>query len=347
MTGSRGWDREPTTADWDAVVDALTSGGPVLLLAHVSPDADALGSALAVGLALRRLGREVEVSFGDDPFVVPRPLATLPGLDLLRPAQQVGPPEVAVSFDVSAKQRLGVLAAVYDSAAVRVAVDHHRSYTGFGQVSVVDVAAPATAVLALELVDRLGVELTAELAEPLYAGLLTDTGAFKFAGTTPRTHEIAARLLATGIAHDVIARRIYDDESFAALQVLGRALGRAQLDPGAVDGLGLVHTTISLAERGAVPLAAVERVIDVLRCTTEAEVAAVVKQDDTGAWRVSMRSKGAIDVSAVALELGGGGHRYAAGFTGDGDCEAVLGALRHALAQAGAAATTRSATAGH
>jgi phosphoesterase RecJ-like protein len=315
----------------------------VLLLAHVAPDADALGSALAVGLALRALGRTPQVSFGDDPFLVPRALATLPGMALLRPAAEVTPPAVAVSFDVSAQPRLGVLSEVYDSAPTRIAVDHHRSYTGFGQVSIVDVDAPATAVLALELVDRLGVELTDEIAEPLYAGLLTDTGAFKFAGTTPQTHQIAARLLATGIAHDQIARRIYDDESFAALQVLGAALDRAELEPAAAGGRGLVHTTISRAQRGGVPLDAVERVIDVLRCTTEAEVAAVVKQDDAGAWRVSMRSKGAVDVSAVALQLGGGGHRYAAGFTGSGDAAAVLAAVRSVLAGAEPPGATRPA----
>lgn len=331
-----GWDRLPTTSDWDASVEALRGGGAVLLLAHVSPDADALGSALAVGIALRDLGRDVEVSFGDDPFVVPRPLASLPGLDLLRPPSEVTPPAVAASFDVSSQPRLGVLADVFAAAPVRIAVDHHRSYTGFGEVSVVDVTAPATAVLALELVDRLGVELTAAIAEPLYAGLLTDTGAFKFAGTTPRTHELAARLLATGIAHDQIARRIYDDESFGALQVLGRALERSVLDPVAVAGRGLVHTTVSRGDRGDSPLAAMDRIIDVLRCTTEAEVAAVVKQDDRGAWQVSMRSKGAVDVSAVALRLGGGGHRYAAGYTGAGDADEVVTALRAVLAEVAA-----------
>lgn len=327
------WQADPTEADWNRAVAALRSDRNVLLVAHVAPDADALGSALGVGLALRQLGHEVSVSFGDDPFVLPRLLEFLPGQDLLCPAGEVGRPEVVVSFDVSSQDRLGVLSQVYGAAGTRVAVDHHASYTGFGQVSIVDVGAPATAVLALELVDRLGAELTEEIATPLYAGLLTDTGAFKYAGTTPATHAVAGRLLGAGIAHDVIARRLYDDEPFAALQVLGAALTRARVCPdGAGAGGALVHTSIAREQRAGLPLDSLERVIDVLRCTTEAEVAAVLKQDDVGQWRVSMRSKGAVDVSAISSRLGGGGHRYAAGYTGVGTADQVLAGLLTAFA---------------
>lgn len=331
--------RPPGRHDWDPVVAALLAGPQVLLLAHVSPDADALGSALAVGLALRQLGRPAVVSFGDDPFVVPRTLRALPGLDLLRPPDQVGVASVAVSFDVSSPGRLGVLTEVYQAAPVRVAVDHHASYTGFGGLSVVDVAAPATAVLALELIDRLGAQLTEEIAAPLYAGLLTDTGSFTYAATTADTHAVAARLLGTGIKHDLIARRLFDDESFPALRLLGVTVARAELEPTAVGGLGLVHSYVTRPERAEheLPLDCLERVIDVLRCSSEAEVAAVLKQDDTNAWRVSMRSKGSIDVSRVAVALDGGGHRFAAGFTGSTDRGEVLAALRSVLADVAAA----------
>jgi phosphoesterase RecJ-like protein len=151
------WTAAPSDADWASAVAALTSGRPVLLLAHVSPDADALGSALAVGLALESRGADVVVSFGDEPFAVPRILRSLPGQHLLVSPEQVGERPVVVSFDVSSIDRLGVLQTVAEEADVFVAVDHHASFTGFGTVQVVDVDAPATAVLALDLVDRLGV----------------------------------------------------------------------------------------------------------------------------------------------------------------------------------------------
>jgi phosphoesterase RecJ-like protein len=327
------WTAAPTGADWDATVEALTSGVPVLLLAHVSPDADALGSALAAGIALERLGVDVAVSFGDDPFVVPRILRSLPGQHLLVAPDQLGERPVVASFDVSSIDRLGVLRAVAEAAPTFVAIDHHSSFTGFGTIHVVDVTAPATAVLALELVDRLGVELDDVIATPIYAGLVTDTGSFKYAGTTPATHQVAARLLATGMRHDVVARQIYDDEPFGALRMLGGALDKAVLEETAVGGLGLVWTVVSDSDRASfdLPLDAVERVIDVLRIATEAEVACVLKQDDTGAWRVSMRSKGQVDVSAVAMALGGGGHRFAAGFTGVGGPREVLRQVREQL----------------
>ncbi|HET8970017.1 MAG TPA: DHHA1 domain-containing protein, partial [Candidatus Nanopelagicales bacterium] len=138
----------------------------------------------------------------------------------------------------------------------------------------------------------------------------------------------------TGIPHDRIARAIYDDEPFESVQLLGSVLARAELDRTAAGGRGLVHTCVSRADRArhGLPLDALERVIDVLRCTTEAEVAVVLKQADDGRWKVSMRSKGAVDVSAVALRLGGGGHRFAAGFDGGQDAGAVLTALREVLA---------------
>jgi phosphoesterase RecJ-like protein len=328
------WTTAPADSDWDAAVAALTSGAPVLLLAHVSPDADALGSALAAGLALEARGIDVAVSFGDEPFVVPRVLRTLPGQHLLVPPSQVGERPVVASFDVSSIERLGVLQAAAEAAATLVVVDHHSSYTGFGHVHLVDVKAPATAVLALDLVDRLGVELTQDIATDVYSGVVTDTGSFKYAATTPATHRVAARLLETGLPHDVIARHIYDDEPFGVLKMLGGALDNSILEADAVNGLGLVHTRVSRDCRDAhdLPLDAVERVIDVLRIATEAEVALVLKQDDAGMWRASMRSKGRVDVSQVAMSLGGGGHLFAAGFTGGPDADAVLADVRAALA---------------
>jgi len=331
-----GWTRRPSEADWDEAVAALVGGGRVLLLAHVSPDADALGSALAVGLALRQRGVDVEVSFGDDPFVVPRSLEGLPGLELLVAASKVSQPDTVASFDASSLDRLGVLGPLAEGAPHFIAVDHHVSYTGFGRCHLVDTSAPATAVLALDLVDRLGVELSQDIASTLYAGLVTDTGSFRFSATTPSTHHVAARLLSTGIRHDLIARRIYDDEPFGVLRMIGSALDRAVLEERSVGGLGMVWTVVTRADREnfALPLDATERLIDVLRIANEAEVAVVLKEDDSGQWRVSTRSKGRVDVGAVCLGLGGGGHRYAAGYTATGGAGSVLSALRTRLAEA-------------
>jgi phosphoesterase RecJ-like protein len=333
------WTHRPTEADWVDVTALLDGAGtsaddPAVLLAHVYPDADALGSALSVGLALRERGRHVQVSFGDDPFVLPRILEFLPGLDLLVPPSAVRPdPALVVTFDASSIDRLGVLADNVKAAGVLVAVDHHASYTGFAQHHLVDVASPATAVLAGELVRRRGVDLTPDIATTVYAGLLTDTGSFRYSATTPATHVLAAELLEAGVPHDRVAREVYDSSDFGYVQVLGAALSQARLEPASAGGRGLVWTTVSAAARAehGLGMDAVEPVIDTLRVAREAEVAAVLKEDDDGSWRVSTRSRGTLDVSRACLALGGGGHRLAAGFTSRDDVDGTLAALRAQL----------------
>jgi phosphoesterase RecJ-like protein len=150
-------------------------------------------------------------------------------------------------------------------------------------------------------------------------------------------HELAARLLATGIRHDLITRAIYDTAPFAYLALLGGVAARAQLEQDEVGGLGLVWSTVpveALAAAG-LGLADVEGVIDVVRTAQEAEVAAVLKADPLeGGWKVSTRSKGAVDVGRVCTALGGGGHRFAAGYSSSRAAGDVLTELRAALAGA-------------
>jgi len=324
------------TSEWNRVLDAVRSARSLLLLAHVSPDGDALGSALAFGLALTSMPEErrVQVSFGDDPFVVPANLSWMPGRHLLVPPAEVSEPDVVLTFDASSADRLGLLRELAEGSPLLVAVDHHASYSGFGTVSLVDASAPATAVVARELVARLGIDLDEEIAACLYTGLITDTGSFRYAGTTAATHALAGELLDTGIPFDQIARAVFDAVPFGYLGMLGTALGRCQLEPDAARGNGLVWTVVLAADRRehALPFDLVEPVIDVVRKASEAEVAMVVKEDDRGDLRVSMRSKGAVDVSKVAMALGGGGHRYAAGFTAKvSDLEGVVSSVRSAL----------------
>jgi phosphoesterase RecJ-like protein len=335
-----GWNQRPQEADWATTVDLLRSTKSPVLLAHVSPDGDALGSALAVGLALEALGQAPLVSFGDDPFVVPRVLQFLPGQHLLVPPAQVPvEPEVVVTFDANSIQRLGLLQGRAEAAASLVVVDHHASYTGFGTYHLCDVASPATAVMALRLIDHLGVRLTSDMATCIYTGVITDTGSFRYAATSPAVHEIAARLLATGVPHDQVARAIYDTAPFGYVRVLGAALERARLEPESVTGLGLVWTTVPLVDRveAGLGMDSVEPIIDAVRVAEEAEVAVVLKEHEDGTWRVSMRSRGKVNVGAACIALGGGGHRNAAGCTLSGDQVSVLARIREQLDAAAAA----------
>ncbi|WP_409331520.1 DHH family phosphoesterase [Trujillonella humicola] len=313
------------------LAEAAATRATVVLCAHVQPDADALGSTLALADALRRCGARVLATF-PDPFVLPASLSWLPGAAALVPSTEVpSSPEVFVSLDAASPGRLGELAALLDRAGTSVVLDHHASNPGFGDVRVVDPGAPATVTLVAGLLDELGVTLDADLATCLYAGLAADTGSFRFGSTRPATHELAARLLATGIDHAGISRRLFDTAPFGWLRLLSQVTGRAQLERSV--GAGLVWTWSSTAEAAehGLPAEQLEALVDVVRSTEEADVACVLKGQDDGTWSVSLRSRGATDLSRVAMALGGGGHRAAAGFTSHADREGTMAAIRAEL----------------
>lgn len=331
----------PTAADWCRASHVLRAARQPVLLCHVGPDGDALGSMLAMVTALRSVGIPAVASWGEDAHVIPAAYTDLAGQQYLIPASDVpAVPDVVMTFDSGSADRLGSLAdrlpATLAAGGEVVVVDHHASNAGFGSLHLVDPAAAATAVLVERLLQELAIPLTAEIAESLYVGLVTDTGAFRYAATTPSVHAMAGRLLATGIDHAEINRRIWDSHPFGYLSVLGTALARVRLDEGAAGGLGMVWTWLTGDDLSgaALGLDAVEGVIDVIRTADEAEIAGIAKQGGDGVWRVSLRSKGRLDVGRVAALLGGGGHRFAAGFSSGDPVDELLDRLRAALAVA-------------
>ncbi|MDX6256909.1 MAG: bifunctional oligoribonuclease and phosphatase NrnA [Frankiales bacterium] len=322
---------------WDEAVRLLAGARQVVLACHVGPDGDALGSMLALGLALRSRGTEVFCSWGEPELRVPTSLALLPGQELLvPPAGLPAAPELLVTLDTGSIDRLGLLQAQAAAAGAVLVIDHHASNTGFGTVHLVEVTAAATAVLVAELVDRLDVVLDRAIATGIYAGLVTDTGSFKYVATTPEVHRLAARLLETGLRHDLLSRALYDTNTFGYVRVLGAGLSRARLDAEAAGGLGLVWTWTTREDLDSygVDVSEIEGMIDIVRTAVEAEVALVAKGDADGTIKVSMRSKGQIDVGAVCVGLGGGGHLYAAGFTSYEDVPTIVAKVTAALADA-------------
>ncbi|MCU1671559.1 MAG: phosphoesterase RecJ domain protein [Blastococcus sp.] len=325
----------PRTTAVDAVIavlaEAAQARATVVLSGHVQPDADALGSTLSLADALRRRGARVLATF-PDPFTLPPSLAWLPGADGLVPSSAVpSSPDVFVSLDAASPGRLGELAGLLESAGTSVVVDHHISNSGFGDVCLIDPGVPATVTLVATLLDGLGVTLDSRLATCLYAGLAADTGSFRFGNTRPDTHDLAARLLATGIDHSDISRRLFDTAPFGWLGLLSQVTGRAVLE--ADVGEGLVWTWSSTAEAAehGLPGEQLEALVDVVRSTQEADVACVLKGRDDGSWSVSLRSRGGTDVARVAMALGGGGHRLAAGYSSFTDREATIASLRAEL----------------
>lgn len=331
----------PQRGEWDAaeqVMRGLPRDASILLVCHVNPDGDAIGSMIGFGLGLRRLGYTRLVASFPGALEVPASLGWLPGLDLLVAEDDVvetldTTPDIVIAFDAASLARLGKLGAILSAAPLSIVLDHHASNDRYGRINLVDSGAPATAVVAERLLEILGVELMPEIAECLYVALATDTGSFRFT-CTPVAHQLAARLIASGIDAGEISRKLFDNRPFGAVRLFGDALCRVELDRAAAGGLGMVWTYATLADLaryGQHPYV-LEPLIDAIRCAEEAEVACLVKQVRPTEWSVSLRSRGGVDVSTVAVALGGGGHRSAAGFTWHGTVADVVSAVRDQLA---------------
>lgn len=328
-----------SSADPAAAVEVLAAARSVTVLCHVQPDADTVGSGLALAQVLHRRGVPVQVSFAE-PAELPASMRSLPGVEYLVPPEQVAAQvDVLVTVDCGSVGRLGALADRIDGAATTVVIDHHRSNTRFGDVNLIDETAESTTSVLARLFDAWGEEIDRDIAHCLFAGLVTDTGCFRWGG--PGTHLLADRLLATGIDGAGITRTLMDTHPFGWLPMLSRVLGSARLEPRAAGGAGLVYAFVHSDDSDGLRSEEVESVIDVVRTTAEADVAAVFKQSrtDAGCWTVSLRSRDsgvgtgdAVDVARVATGLGGGGHRYAAGYTTHGTAENVVDDLLAELA---------------
>ena len=322
---------------WADAVAILRTARTATLVCHVAPDGDALGSMLGLARVLRGLGCDVTCTWGDANWSVPTSYRWLPDIErVVAPTQAGGDVDVVVVLDTASRDRLGVLGPLADGAKRLVVIDHHAHNSGLGGIQLVDASSAATAVLVEALVRRLVPRIDVETATLLYVGLVTDTGSFQHPVTTPAVHAVAARLLADGAQPSDITRRLWGTRSYAFNTVLGAALSRLRLEADAGAGRGWVWTWTTSEDLAGAGLAIdeIEPVIDVVRTTAEADVAAVFKQDDDGSFRVSTRSRGATDVGSACASLGGGGHKLAAGFTSYDDVARTAERLRDALAVA-------------
>jgi phosphoesterase RecJ-like protein len=294
--------------------ETLSGVSEVALACHVNPDADALGSMLGLSNHLRAMGTRTVCSFPNDPFEMPRWADLLPGTEaLVPPTAFPNDPPVMVTCDVTSIDRLGVLGGPAVRARSLIWVDHHVTNGGLGTVTLVDPSASSTCELVWRLVKELGGQIQIETAVCLYAGLVTDTGRFQYQAVGPDTLRLAAELREFPFDHTRLVQALYEDNGAAYLRVVGRALRRLRLEPEA----DLVWTYLTWADLDAdgVEPAEADDLIDVVRTAREADVAAVIKQQRDGRFKVSLRSRGGHDVAAVASAFGGGGHRLAAGYT--------------------------------
>ncbi len=323
----------PTTTDLAAAAEAVRAHDRFLLVTHENPDGDALGSILAAKLGLDRLGKDSVMYLGGDTDP-PAEYGFLALSELKRELPADAAERVLLALDCANAKRMGAAAGLLDRVPLSINVDHHHDNTLFATVDHVVADASSTGEIVRDLLRELGVALDPDIAEPLYVALVTDTGRFQYTNTTPKALRLAAELVEAGVDVHRVFQGIYESVEFAKLKLLARALERAQV----YDGGRLVISYLlrdDFHELGVGEEYA-EGIIDYLRSVEGAEMAATIREPPEppdAPRRVSLRaSSDEIDVSAIARQRGGGGHRQAAGFSSPESIEQIVEFIRSAFA---------------
>jgi bifunctional oligoribonuclease and PAP phosphatase NrnA len=316
------------TTELDRVVSALRERDRFILTAHEGPDGDALGSLLGMHHLLTQLGKDSVMFMAAKEFPLPVEYRFLPLEEVFHEPPADMADRTVIFLDCGNIDRMPV-DFLSDGDNFRINIDHHHDNTLFGDVNLVDTAASCTAEIVYELALLLGVEITPEIAAALYVGLITDTGKFMYENTNAHTHRIAAELIDAGVAVDETYRRLYEHVPVEKLRLLSRALDGIQRY--CDERLVLTYITAADYEATGAGEEMTEGIIDNLRSVEGTKVAALIRdQGDRGraARKVSLRSSGGeIDVSAMARQRGGGGHKRAAGFSTDLELEDLVNFL--------------------
>jgi phosphoesterase RecJ-like protein len=307
---------QTTKSDLGAVAATLTGHDRFLVTTHENPDGDALGSLLAATLMLDALGKDVVMYlYGDVP--IPSEYQFMELDRLTRTLPDDASERVLVAVDCANEDRIGHELQIVDDAPVTVDIDHHHDNTRFGDVNLIVPGASSTGEVLRDVLAELGLELTPEIAEPLYIALVTDTGRFQYSNTTPKALRLAAELVDAGADVHSIFQEVYENVEFQKLKLLARALERASVYEGGRIVVSYLLRT-DFTELGA-PDPYSEGIIDYLRAVEGAVMAVLIREPPRLSGperRVSLRaSTDELDVSAIARKSGGGGHRQAAGFS--------------------------------
>jgi phosphoesterase RecJ-like protein len=287
-----------------------------VLASHSRPDGDSIGSQLAMAYALRALGKEVVIVNSD---AAPAPLMQFPGV----PEIEIGS-RVEGEFDAAIIMECGDLARTGVEGLDRffvINIDHHPGNTAYGQINWFNPTAAACGELVFDLVCALGVDLSPEIATHIYLAILTDTGSFHYSSISPRTFDICKQTLEAGVDPVLVARNVYDSNNMGRLKLFGAVLSAMQLDT--TGRIAIVYLDHEMARAAGGTYEDTEGLINLPLTVKEIQAVVFFKQIEGDEYRVSMRSKGDIDIGGVAKQFGGGGHKNAAGCTVRGAIDAL------------------------
>jgi phosphoesterase RecJ-like protein len=293
------------------IADEIRKRQRFVLSSHVRPDGDAIGSQLAMAFALWRLGKEVRLVNRDQ---APAPMMVFPGVSRIEVAGRIDDPgDAVIVMECGDLTRTGVDG--FERGFV-INIDHHLGNSNYGALNWFDGTAAACGEMVFELIAELGVPLTPDIATHIYVAILTDTGSFHYSSISPRTFDICRQCVEAGIDPPAIAGAIFDSNSLGRLKLFGAVLSKMELD--ATGRVATVYVDQKLAQECGGTYEDTEGIVNLPLTVKEIEAVAFFKEAGPDDWRVSMRSKGEIDVNAVAKEFGGGGHKNASGCSATG-----------------------------
>jgi phosphoesterase RecJ-like protein len=300
------------TADSTATIarirDEILRRNRFLITSHVRPDGDSIGSQMAMAYALEALGKTVRIVNHD---AAAPPVLAFPGVDRIEIAEKVvGDYDALIVMECGDLSRTGVAGLEH---YFTINIDHHPGNAMFGAVNWFDPSAAACGEMVFDAIAALGVRLTTVMAVHIYMAILTDTGSFHYSSISPRTFDICRQTLEAGIDPVLIARTVFDSNNIGRLRLFGAVLNSIQLDPS--GQLALIYLDHAMARASGGTYDDTEGLINLPLTVREIQAVAFLKEWDGGQYRVSMRSKGDIDVCSVAKRFGGGGHKNASGCT--------------------------------
>ena len=324
-------------ASFEQIGEVLRAHESFVLISHVRPDGDAIGSQLALGFSLMAAGKTVYLINEDG---LPDNLAFMAGSEKIElPPAAPLEVEVAIALDTATKPRLGDRALnAASKAKLWLNIDHHISNPGYGDLNLIDSTSPATGQILYQLIIALGLPLPAETRDAIYVAVSTDTGSFQYPSTTAKTYQLAADLIDRGLDVGAINSKTYDNYPYRRVELMRALLNTLELSP---DGR-VAHWELrdqNRIELGLMPEDS-EGLIDIIRAIRGVQLAVFFEELVDGKVRISMRSKDRrLDVCQIAMEFGGGGHALAAGIRMKGPLEEakrlVLGAIRRRIEAAG------------
>ncbi|MDE3156184.1 MAG: bifunctional oligoribonuclease/PAP phosphatase NrnA [Acidobacteriota bacterium] len=292
------------------ICDELRRRHRFIISSHARPDGDAIGSELAMAAALRALGKQVRVINADPTPAMLEPFPGAADIEIAPAVPAETDADAVLVMECSDLARTGV--AGLDRFFV-INIDHHPGNTGYGALNWFDGSAAACGEMVFDLVQALGVPLSAEIATPIYVAILTDTGSFHFSHLSPRTFDICRQALEAGVDPVRVARQVYDSNTMGRLRLLGAVLNDMEV---AVDGrLAVLYMDPALMAKTGATTDDAEGLINQPLTVRDIVAVAFIKQVQGDEYRVSLRSKGEVDIGAIAKAFGGGGHKNAAGCT--------------------------------